>query len=197
MPGFCRFCVARWEHNGDVDGVRAIKPIVAVFDATGYTGRFVLRELLRRDVTPGAIARTPAPLASAEFPESEVVRRQATIDDSPSLDVALRGAHAVINCAGPFVDIAEGVGLTDKMLRFFAGDLHAIDDIETATAGPPFQRRVWNELRNIPTGSVISYGTLAQKIRRSSAARAVGSRMDLIPLVLWCRVIAPLVLMAH
>jgi hypothetical protein len=27
------------------------------------------------------------------------------------------------------------------MLRFFAGDLHAIDDIETATAGTPFQRR--------------------------------------------------------
>jgi methylated-DNA-[protein]-cysteine S-methyltransferase len=64
-------------------------------------------------------------------------------------------------------------GLSDKMLRFFDGDLHAIDDIETATAGTPFQRSVWNELRNIPTGSVISYGTLAQ-IGRSSAARAVG-----------------------
>jgi methylated-DNA-[protein]-cysteine S-methyltransferase len=65
-------------------------------------------------------------------------------------------------------------GLSDKMLRFFAGDLHTIDDIETATAGTPFQRSVWNELRKIPTGSVISYGTLAQKIGRSSAARAVG-----------------------
>ena len=108
MPGFCRFCVARSEHDGGMDGVRAIKPIVAVFGATGYTGRFVLRELLRRDITPVAIARTPAALASA-FPESEVVRRQATIDDSSSLDVALRGAHAVINCAGPFVDTAEGV----------------------------------------------------------------------------------------
>ena len=32
-------------------------------------------------------------------------------------------------------------GLSDKMLRFFAGDLHAIDDIETATTGTPFQRR--------------------------------------------------------
>jgi methylated-DNA-[protein]-cysteine S-methyltransferase len=65
-------------------------------------------------------------------------------------------------------------GLSDKMVRYFAGDPHAIDDIETATAGTPFQRRVWNELRKIPTGSVISYGTLAQKIGRSSAARAVG-----------------------
>jgi hypothetical protein len=33
-----------------MDGVRAIKPVVAVFGATGYTGRFVLRELLRRDI---------------------------------------------------------------------------------------------------------------------------------------------------
>jgi methylated-DNA-[protein]-cysteine S-methyltransferase len=65
-------------------------------------------------------------------------------------------------------------GLSDKMLRFFAGDLHTIDDIETATAGTPFQRSVWNELRQIPTGSVISYSTLAQKIGRSGAARAVG-----------------------
>ena len=65
-------------------------------------------------------------------------------------------------------------GLSDKMLRFFGGDLHTIDDIETATAGTPFQRSVWNELRKIPTGSVISYGTLAQRIGRSSAARAVG-----------------------
>ena len=94
-----------------MDGVRAIKPIVAVFGATGYTGRFVLRELLRRDITPVAIARTPAALASAEFPESEVVRRQATIDDSSSLDVALGGAHAVINCAGPFVDTPKALSV--------------------------------------------------------------------------------------
>src|SRR5580700_4531223 len=92
-----------------MDGVRAIKPIVAVFGATGYTGRFVLRELLRRDITPVAIARTPAALASAEFPESEVERRRATIDDPGSLDEALRGTAAVINCAGPFVDTAEPV----------------------------------------------------------------------------------------
>jgi methylated-DNA-[protein]-cysteine S-methyltransferase len=65
-------------------------------------------------------------------------------------------------------------GLSDKMLRFFAGDLHAVDDIGTATAGTPFQRSVWNELHKIPTGSVTSYGALAQKIGRSSAARAVG-----------------------
>ena len=44
----------------------------------------------------------------------------------------------------------------------------------TRTSLPPFQRSVWNELRKIPPGFVISYGALAQKIGRSSAARAVG-----------------------
>src|SRR5882672_4525000 len=53
------------------------KPVVAVFGATGHTGRFVIAELLRREMTPIAIARKA--LSEAEFPEN-VVRRQATVD---------------------------------------------------------------------------------------------------------------------
>ena len=33
------------------------KPVVAVFGATGHTGRFVIAELLWRETTPIAIAR--------------------------------------------------------------------------------------------------------------------------------------------
>ena len=33
------------------------KPVVVVFGATGHTGRFVIAELLRREMTPIAIAR--------------------------------------------------------------------------------------------------------------------------------------------
>jgi len=65
-------------------------------------------------------------------------------------------------------------GLRDMMNRYFAGDIEAIDGIEVETAGTPFQRSVWNELRNIPSGSAISYGTLAKKISRPKAVRAVG-----------------------
>ncbi len=65
-------------------------------------------------------------------------------------------------------------GLGERMERYFAGDVHAIDDVEVETAGTPFQRSVWRELRNIPSGAVISYGTLAQRIRRPKAVRAVG-----------------------
>jgi methylated-DNA-[protein]-cysteine S-methyltransferase len=65
-------------------------------------------------------------------------------------------------------------GLRDKMESYFAGDIRAIDDIAVETAGTPFQRSVWKELRNIPGGSAISYGKLAQQITRPNAVRAVG-----------------------
>jgi short subunit dehydrogenase-like uncharacterized protein len=82
------------------------KPVVAVFGATGHTGRFVIAELLPREMTPIAIARKA--LSEAEFPEN-VVRRQATVDDAALLNQALHGAQAVINCAGPFIDTADAI----------------------------------------------------------------------------------------
>ena len=57
---------------------------------------------------------------------------------------------------------------------YFAGDIHAIDDIPTATAGTAFQREVWRALRAIPAAETISYGQLAQRIGRPRAVRAVG-----------------------
>jgi methylated-DNA-[protein]-cysteine S-methyltransferase len=65
-------------------------------------------------------------------------------------------------------------GLRKKMERYFAGDIAAIDEIEVETVGTPFQLTVWKELRNIPGGSSISYGSLAQRIGRPKAVRAVG-----------------------
>lgn len=40
--------------------------------------------------------------------------------------------------------------------------------------GTPFQQTVWNALRDIPYGETISYGQLAERIGRPTAARAVG-----------------------
>ena len=57
---------------------------------------------------------------------------------------------------------------------YFAGQLAAIDELETATNGTPFQRDVWGALRRIPGGRTLSYGGLATKIGRPAAVRAVG-----------------------
>ena len=83
--------------------------VVAVFGAAGHTGRFVVSELLRRGIMPIAIARSSAALAEANLSSSRILRRQATVDDEESLDKAFAGAHAVINCAGPFLETADPV----------------------------------------------------------------------------------------
>ena len=41
--------------------------------------------------------------------------------------------------------------------------------------GTPFQRRVWEALRTIPCGAIITYGALARRIGKPNAARAVAS----------------------
>jgi methylated-DNA-[protein]-cysteine S-methyltransferase len=64
--------------------------------------------------------------------------------------------------------------LTDAMQSYFAGELASIDALPTQTAGRPFQREVWRALREIPCGTTVSYGQLAERIGRPSAVRAVG-----------------------
>ncbi|SEH02180.1 Saccharopine dehydrogenase NADP binding domain-containing protein [Nonomuraea solani] len=76
---------------------------VAVFGAYGHTGRFVVAELRERGYVPLLLGRDlDKLLAMAEG--SEV--RQASVGDPASLDRALKGAAAVINCAGPFATTA-------------------------------------------------------------------------------------------
>lgn len=57
---------------------------------------------------------------------------------------------------------------------YFGGELHAIDSLPTATEGTPFQKRVWQRLREIPPGQTVSYSELAQQIGQPAAVRAVG-----------------------
>src|SRR3974390_3693985 len=47
---------------------------------------------------------------------------------------------------------------------YFDGEMHALDDLPTATNGTDFQRAVWDALRRIPVGRTISYGSLAIEI---------------------------------
>jgi hypothetical protein len=96
--------------------------IVTVFGAYGHTGRFVVSELRKRGFTPILSGRDAAKLKEAgnAHPGSEV--RVATVDDPASLDRALSGAVAVINCAGPFIDTAAPV--IDAALR---ASIHYLD----------------------------------------------------------------------
>src|SRR5262245_23939482 len=57
--------------------------------------------------------------------------------------------------------------IVDRLEAYFAGDLGAIDSIEVASGGTPFQRRVWSALRAIPFGTTTSYGKLATCVGRA------------------------------
>ncbi len=74
------------------------KQQIAVVGASGHTGRFVLQEIEWSSSAAIAIGR--------DFSRLPPGGRVASLDDPKSLDFALAGADAVINCAGPFMDTA-------------------------------------------------------------------------------------------
>jgi uncharacterized protein YbjT (DUF2867 family) len=112
------------------------KRTIAVFGASGHTGRFVVAELLRRGFTPLAVGRSAAKLMASGFQERGVAIRTAAIEEPGSLDRAFAGAAAVINCAGPFLDTAEPIAAAALRARIHYLDVTA----EQASALATFER---------------------------------------------------------
>jgi methylated-DNA-[protein]-cysteine S-methyltransferase len=67
----------------------------------------------------------------------------------------------------PFTDA------TRQLKAYFDGQLTEFT-VPLAMQGTTFQRRVWNELQEIPYGKTLSYGELANRIGQPQASRAVG-----------------------
>lgn len=61
-----------------------------------------------------------------------------------------------------------------QLAAYLDGALTAFD-LPLALHGTPFQRTVWAELLRIPYGETMTYGELAGRLGRPSAARAVGA----------------------
>lgn len=72
----------------------------------------------------------------------------------------------------------------DRIRAYLSGDLNSLDDIPTETGGTEFQQQVWQALRRIPPGKVMTYGELAQQIGRPKAVRAVGMTNGLNPIAI-------------
>jgi hypothetical protein len=77
-----------------------------VFGAYGHTGHFVVAELRRRGWTPVLSGRNRTKLIAAAQGDSSAEVRVANVEDRVSLEAAISGSAAVINCAGPFADTA-------------------------------------------------------------------------------------------
>jgi methylated-DNA-[protein]-cysteine S-methyltransferase len=57
---------------------------------------------------------------------------------------------------------------------YFRGSLQQFD-LPLRPAGTEFQRSVWHALEQIPYGTVASYGEIARRVGRPTAARAIGA----------------------
>ena len=82
-----------------------------------------------------------------------------------------------------------GSAATVIVTRDFAGlwtDSRYFQQAKEQLDGTPFQRRVWQVLQKIPSGSTMTYGEVAQQI--GSGARAVGNacRANPCPLIVPC-----------
>jgi methylated-DNA-[protein]-cysteine S-methyltransferase len=69
--------------------------------------------------------------------------------------------------ASPFGEVVA------QLEEYFAGKRTEFD-LPLSMAGTPFQRTVWDALKEIPHGETVSYGELAARIGRPTASRAVG-----------------------
>jgi len=54
-----------------------------------------------------------------------------------------------------------------------AADGHPAREVSLDLHGTPFQRRVWDALRSVPTGSTATYAAIAERIGAPRAVRAV------------------------
>lgn len=80
-----------------------------MFGAYGHTGRFVVAQLLERGFVPVLSGRDADKLKAMAASRPGLDIRPASVDDPVSLDHALAGTAAVINCAGPFATTAAPV----------------------------------------------------------------------------------------
>ena len=78
-------------------------------------------------------------------------------------------------------------GAKQQLAAYFKGELQQFD-LPVALSGTDFQCQVWRELQAIPYGETISYRTLAQRIGRPRAVRAVGAAngRNRLPVVIPC-----------
>jgi len=74
-----------------------------------------------------------------------------------------------------------------QFAAYFAGELRKFD-MRLWPSGTPFQLTVWEALRRIPYGETVTYGELARRIGRPTAARAVGraNGQNPLPIVVPC-----------
>lgn len=112
--------------------------MIAVYGATGYTGRLVVAELARHGLHAVLVGRSLERVRHVRdthgLPSFET--REAALDSPDGLTAAFADAGVVINCAGPFTE--TGMPVIDAAI---AAGAHYLDP----TGEQPYLKRVFDE----------------------------------------------------
>lgn len=79
----------------------------------------------------------------------------------------------------------DPAGAVSRLRRYFRGERDVLEEQPVRMHGTEFQVAVWNQLRRIRPGETISYATLAKRIGRPNAMRAVGAANGANPIALF------------
>jgi short subunit dehydrogenase-like uncharacterized protein len=148
---------------------------VIVLGATGYTGRLVVRELERLKLPALVTGRDPRRLdhLAAEL-GTGMTSRVVDVTDVATLETALAPGAAVINCAGPFVDLGEPV--VQACIRAGA---HYVD----TTGEQSFMRQVFTRYHDPALEAGVSVvPAMAFEYALADCAVAIGARGMATPL---------------
>jgi methylated-DNA-[protein]-cysteine S-methyltransferase len=121
------------------------------------------RALVRTPVGPLRLLASDTALCACEF---SIAGRMARLD-----------ARLERWFEKPEVTDAENRIITDArawLERYFSGESADTSGLPLDLRGAPFERRVWDSLRQIPPGTTTSYGAIAKQVDAPGAARAVG-----------------------
>ncbi|MHB9115377.1 MAG: methylated-DNA--[protein]-cysteine S-methyltransferase [Thermoleophilia bacterium] len=125
---------------------------------SGAAGERIRFSIARCSLGLVMVAATDRGLCAVEFGEDSAVLRAALRRRFPRADLR-EGAPGFARW------VAETVALIETPVRSFNLPL----DIQ----GTAFQRLVWDALRQIPSGSTVTYAEVAARVGRPAAARAV------------------------
>ena len=92
------------------------------------------------------------------------------------ITVKLAAETDLPHCPSPLSDLAAA------QLQAYFGGCRSSFDLPIAMSGTPFQRAVWEIIRQIPYGETRTYGQIAQALGKQNASRAVGQAANRNPL---------------
>jgi methylated-DNA-[protein]-cysteine S-methyltransferase len=108
-----------------------------------------------------------------------------SIHDEQVATELLFGKHALKKATHPLVE-----QVTSQITAYFNNPNHRFD-LPLALNGTPYQQRVWQVIRTIPAGQVLTYQALAQQLDSGARAVANACGANHLPLLIPChRVVA-------